>query len=196
MDGGGRGHDGAVQQCGQARHVEGGRGGQQPEVLAEQVPGLQGEPERQVGVELPFVDLVEQDGGDTGQFGVVQHAPQQQSRGDDLDAGVRGDLALTADGVAHGGPDRLAEQRGHPGRGRAGGDPAGFGDDDLPGACVGQREGHQRRLARAGRGLQDGGPPGAQRVDQFGQDRRDGQGREQVVGIDGTRGGTRSSCPP
>ena len=64
--------------------------------------GLDGEGERQVGVELALVALVEQHGRGAGQLRVVLEAAQQQAGGDHLDPGGGAGAPLAADRV----PDR------------------------------------------------------------------------------------------
>ncbi len=190
VDGGGRRHDGRCEQLGQARDVEGRRGRDQAEVLAQQLTGLQREGEDEVGVELALVHLVEQEDRDPGQLGVAQQPAQQQARRHDLDAGARPDAPVAADGVPDRAADRFAEQRGHPGGRGPGCHAAGFGDDDAArdtaaGSLRRQRQGDERRLAGAGRRLQDRGPVRLQGGEELGDDGAD----RQRVAVGGEEGG-------
>ncbi|WP_250708198.1 hypothetical protein, partial [Actinomyces sp. 217892] len=113
MQGGGDVEDGGVavgsQEAGQEGEVEGGGHGDDDEVLA-QGARVEQEGEEEVGVEGALVDLVEDDGGGTGQVRLGLEAPQEEPGGDDLDAGGAAGAPLAAHGVADGASDLLADQ--------------------------------------------------------------------------------------
>ena len=121
---------------------------------------LQGAGEGDVAVEVAFVELVEDEGGDTGEGGVGEHLAQEDALGDVLDAGAAaGDVVQTdavADLVADAGVVAFAGDAGgeHPGR-----EAARLEDD---GATIGAEETgveehlrDLRRFAGAGGGLED-----------------------------------------
>ena len=147
--------------------IEGRRHDDETEVLA-QVDELPAHREREIRVELALVDLVEDDGGDPGEFGIGQQPAQQHARRDELDLRAGRHRRLTADREA----DILAEagprQLGEPTRRGTGGHPSRLGDDDatgrpaqVPGPAqrrtqvFGDERGHECRLAGSGRGLDD-----------------------------------------
>ncbi len=114
------------------------------------------EGEREVGVEVPLVALVQHDGRHPRQLRVGLQPAHQHARRHHLDPRARRRRALTADRVPDASTGALAQQRRHaPGSG-AGGHPAGLGDEHPAGRPSRQRERHQRRLAGAGRSDEDG----------------------------------------
>lgn len=128
--------------------------------------------EDEVGVEVAFVDLVEDDRGDAAQLGVGEHPPQQHSRGDELDPGACRDRGLPAhreaDVLAEAGPRQVRE----PPRRSAGRHPSRLGDDDAAGVgsgggaqMLGDERGHEGRLAGAGRGFDDEAREGVGHLD-------------------------------
>ena len=159
----GGGDDGSVE--GERQVVGGRRGGrrEQAQVRAQGGARVDAEGQREVGVEVALVALVEDDGVDPRELRVALEPGHEQPRRDDLHPRLRAGASLAADRVADAPAHRLAEQPRHPlGRG-ADGDAARLGDEDPPADRPGQRERHQRRLARAGRGDEDGGPALVQR---------------------------------
>ena len=167
-----------VQQRAKAGAVGGGGHRQQAELRAQFSLEIEAEGERQVGVECPFVHLVEDHAGDAFEIGVCLQAAHQQPLGDDLDAGGGGDGGVEAGAVADAGAHGLADQRRHAcGRG-AGGEAAGFEHDDLARAEPGgfaQGERDQGGLAGAGRCDQHGVGGAVQRREQGGQAVVDGE---------------------
>ncbi len=173
-------HRRVVQEFGPGRGVGGGGGADDPQFGPQGGADVEQERERGVGVQVPFVALVEHDDVDAGQFLVALEALQQDAGGDHLDHGLRADAPLAAHGVpdlaAHGG----AEQPGHPPGGGPDGEPARFGDQHpacgpAVGEQPGQGERHQGGLAGAGRRGEDGGARSVQRRVQRGQGGADGQ---------------------
>ena len=159
----GGGDDGSVE--GDRQVVGGRRGGrrEQAQVRAQGGARVDAEGQREVGVEVALVALVEDDGVDALELRVALQSGHEQPRRDDLHPGLRSGAPLTADRVADAPAHRLAEQPRHPlGRG-ADGDAARLGDEDPPADRPGQREGHQRRLAGTGGSDEDGGPALVQR---------------------------------
>ena len=174
----------AAEQRGQPLRLGGRRHGEQLQVRAQRGPDVETEGEREVGVQVPFVALVEDDRVHPGQFRVGLQPADEQAGGDHLDAGRGAAPAVPADAVADPAADGLTQQRGHPARGGAGGDPAWLGDDDAPRQGAGQRERDERRLAGAGRRHEHRGPAGR-------RERRASAGRAERTGrsVPGVPGG-------
>jgi hypothetical protein len=108
----------------------------------------------EIAVEMPLVELVEQDRADVAERGVVLDHPRQDAFGDDLDACRRRDATLEADAIADRRSDRFAALRGHEFGGSTRGDASWFEHQDLAAAeprGIEQRRRHLRRLAGAGR---------------------------------------------
>ena len=152
---------------------------QQPQLRPQRALQVEAEGERQVGVEVALMRLVEQHGGNAIQPGVGLQPAHQQPLGHHLHPGAVGDGAVEprgeADGAARGG---LADQLGHPPRRGPGGDAAGFEDQDLPPRRPGlvlQDQRDQRGLAGARRGDEQGVGAVAQRRGQRRQRLNDGQ---------------------
>ena len=187
-----------AEQRGQPLRLGRGRHGEQLQVRAQRGPDVEAEGEREVGVQVPLVALVEDDGVHPGQLRVGLQPADQQAGGDHLDAGRGAAPAVAADAVADPAADGLAEQRGHPARGGAGGHPAGLGDEDAPRQGAGQGERDERRLPGARRRHEHGGPAGRERVRQRGQGRADREvgprrpGRWQHGDQSGRRAGSES----
>ncbi len=128
--------------------------------------------------------LVEHDGPDAGQLGIVLDPPEQQAGRDHLDTRTPTAAPLSAYGVSDRLPDRLAQQVRQPTGSRAGGDAAGLRDDDPSGDDAGDRGWDQGRLAGARRCLNHRDSAGAKRLDESGQARGDREVRrrgEQVA---------------
>jgi len=159
----------AVEQPGQPLRLGGGGHGEQVQVRAERGPDVEAEGEREVGVQVSFVALVEDDGVHSGQLRVGLQPAHEQPGGDHLDAGGGAAAAVAPDAVADPPADGLTQQRGHPACGRARGHPARLGDEDAPRQASGQGERDECRLPGAGRGHEHGGPPGRESVRQRGQ---------------------------
>ena len=148
------------EQFGPARSVERGRHDDDSQ-LGAQFAQLAEHGEAQVGVEVSFVNLVEDDGADVGQFRVVEQASDEDARRDELDRRVAAGARFSADGEPHRPAESLTGEMGQPAGTGTGGDPSGLGDDDpavQPGRCEQVR--HQRRdeggLAGTRRSLDDG----------------------------------------
>src|SRR5207302_62505 len=77
-------------------------------------PGVEGQGEGEVGVEVALVELVEDHEADAGERRVVLEAAGEDPFRDDLDAGGGAGAALVAGAVAGGAADLLAEQDRHP----------------------------------------------------------------------------------
>ncbi len=152
--------------------VERRRHDQKLEVLAQTLLDVASQREAEIGVERALVELVEQDGGDARERGVVEHHAREDPLGHDLDAGRARDLGAEADAVAHRRADRLAECRRHARRRGAGRKPARLQHEHLLALgpwLLGQNQRHPRGLAGAGRSDQDRGAVRAQGGGQFRQ---------------------------
>ena len=105
------------------------------------------------------MELVEDDGGDAFEAGVVAKPPREHALRHHLDARLRADALVEADAVAHGLAHRLAQNLGHARRRGARGEPAGLEHDDDAvvseplGATEQHRQGQGGGLTRAGRRL-------------------------------------------
>ncbi len=120
------------------------------------------------------MDLVENDGIDPGEFGVLLQTPDQQSRGDHLDAGPYRHEPLPAHRESNAFTRLFADQLRHPAGRRPGGDPPGLRNDHPTAHSIGQRKRKQRCLAGARRRDQDRGAGAVQRRDDR---RKDGSDR-------------------
>jgi hypothetical protein len=137
--------------------VEGGWHDEEPQFGPQGCPGVEDERQREIGVKVPLVELVEDHEAHPGERRVLLQAPRQDPFGHDLDAGRRPGTAFVAGPVAGRLPDVFTEQRGHTAGGRPSRQPPRFEHDDA--ACGEPRFGeqpqrHHRRLACAGRRLQ------------------------------------------
>ena len=114
-------------------------------------------PDQQVGLQSALVDLVDDDRVDAVQRRIVEKAAQQHARRDELDARLRADLALAADGEADPVTERGVIELGEPSCGGTGGDPSRLRDDHSSGRAVRDHRRHERGLAGAGRSADDDG---------------------------------------
>jgi hypothetical protein len=111
----------------------------------------------EVAVQVAFVEFIEEDRGDAGQFRVVLDHAREDAFGDDFDARRLRDLRFEADAVADRFADTLAALRGHEFCRRARGDATRFEQQDAAVAAprrIEQRERHARGFACARRRLQ------------------------------------------
>jgi hypothetical protein len=161
-----------AQQRGDPAGRDGGRRREQPQVRPEPGAGVEQQRQQQVGVEVPLVDLVEDDRADAGQARVVLEPAHEQAGGDHLDPGVLRGAAVAADRVPDRPADGLTELPRHPGGGRPRREPAWLGDHDLAGP-VGERERHHGRLAGARRRHEHRGARPVERGDHVVQHRAD-----------------------
>ncbi|GAO02033.1 hypothetical protein PSR1_00900 [Anaeromyxobacter sp. PSR-1] len=136
------------------------------------------EREREVALQVALVELVEHHRADAGERGLGEQAPGQEPLGHVADAGARArhlvEPHLVADRLA--GP--LAQLLGHPPGGHAGGEPPRLEHHHLaragqPGLV--QRARHAGGLPRAGGRLDHERGAGAERGDDLGEERVDGE---------------------
>ncbi|GAB3737485.1 hypothetical protein GCM10027598_64840 [Amycolatopsis oliviviridis] len=156
----------------QRRQPTGGHGGgrrEQAQVVPQAGADVQEQREQQIRVEMAFVAFVEQDGRNPGQLGVALHPPDQQPRGDHFDPRRRRHLPVSAYRVADRLTDPFPQQRRHPRRRGARGQPPRFGDDH-PAFTVVQRERDQGGLTGSRGRDEDSGAMGVERGFEFGQD--------------------------
>ena len=166
-----RGSVGVAQHAGHRGGVGGGRRRDEREVVAQVGPDVDAEREREVGVEVPLVVLVDDDRPDARQLRVTVEQLDEQTGRDDLDARRRPAHAFAPHGEAHASTGLLAHERGQPVRRRAGGEPPRFGHQHPALDGVRERERQQRGLARTGRGDQHRGAAIADRGDDLRQHR-------------------------
>ncbi len=155
--------------CGHRDHPQlGSRGLTQPAQ-----PG-----QRQVGGDVPLVNLVDDDRGDARQRGGSEQPAQEKPLGQKVKAGVRtGDL-VEADRVADRRSRPFPELVGHTDGGQSGGQPARLEHPDLPLPARVDVEETSRDaggLARTRWRLDDDRAPGPKRLADFGEGVVDGQ---------------------
>ena len=167
--------------------VDGRRHHQEPQILAQALLHVAGQRQAEIGVERALVELVEQDGGDAIEHGIVEDEPGEDAFGEDFDAGFPRELRAEAHPQAHRLADAFAERLRHPLRGGARGEPARLEHQDaslvLRPFLAGQHQRHARRLAGARRGDQHGGVLRPQRRGQIRQRGVDGQGRRIICDV-------------
>jgi hypothetical protein len=170
---GGRDDRHPAELLGDAFGLRGRRHGEQQQVRAQRRPDVDAEGQREVGVQVPLVALVEHDGAGPGQLRVALQPTDEDAGRHHLDAGGRADGALAADRV----PDRptrpLAEQRAHPPGGGAGRHAPRLGDHHAAIHQPGEGQRDERGLARARRCDEDGRTGATQGLRQLGQHRPD-----------------------
>ncbi len=135
--------------------------------------------EGDVGVQVPLVELVEDHDRDAVEVGRGDELATEHALGDEADARPGARDVLEAHLVAHGAADLLAELLGDASGGHARREASGLEHDDaaaLGEARVEQGPRHARRLARARGRLEHERRVRAQRRDDLGQQRVDGQG--------------------
>ena len=118
----------------------------------------QREREAQIGVEATLVEFVEDDEPDAIERGVALQATREDAFGDDLDARARPDARVAAHAIAHGLADVFAAKLRDAMRGGARGEAPRLEHHDRLAAeprCAVERGRNERRLAGAGRRLQD-----------------------------------------
>ena len=118
---------------------------------------VEGERGAQVPVQMAFVEFVEQDGADAGQFRIGLDQAGEDPLGHHFHARACRNFRLETDAIADGFADRFAQLRGHELGRRARGEAARFQDEDfLAGQPfrVEQGQWHLGGLARAGRRFQ------------------------------------------
>ena len=166
-----------AQQAGEARAVDRRRHHQHAQILAQHGARLQRQREAEIAVEMAFMRLVEQHGGNARQFGIVEQHVDEDRFGHDQHARLCRTLAVEPGEIA----DRLArlfaQDLRHPLRRGARGDPAGRGQDDGAAApfLADQRRCDRGGLARPRRRDQHRAGRIAQGGEQIGQDGMDGQ---------------------
>ncbi len=138
--------------------LEGGRHHEDGEVRTLRFLERERSGQRDVAVEVAFVEFVEDDGGDSFEGGVVDHAAEQDAFGDEADARLAAADIFEADLIA----DLFAEADihffGDPAGEHAGGDSAGLEDDDFAGLgeiVAVEDLGELGGFARAGGGFDD-----------------------------------------
>ena len=117
------------QPFGEPGGVQGGGHGHQHQILA-QLVDLTEHPEEQIRLQIPLMDLVQDDRAHTGQLRVSQQPVHQHSGREELDQGALPGAPLPAHRVAHLISQGATVQVGQPGGRGPGGDAARLGDDD------------------------------------------------------------------
>ena len=114
--------------------------------------------ERDVALQVPLVELVEDDDADTLEEGIGREEPAEDPLGHEPQPGPGAAALLEAHAVAHLLAERTAALAGDVRRRRARRDPPWLEDEDVPiagEARIEERRGHARRLAGAGGGAED-----------------------------------------
>jgi hypothetical protein len=151
VDGMGRGgrldDRGASQQFGHRSRLD--RGGHRQELeVGPQLPAtVERQCQAQVGLEIAFVELIEDDDVGPGEFRVRLEPAGEDAFGDHLDAGAATRRPIVAGDISHGVPDRLTQQRRHPARRRPGRQAPRLQHQDLAGNGVEQPQRNHRGLA-------------------------------------------------
>ena len=181
---------GIGEKSGKTVAVEGGRHGENSQIGAERGGGIERERQREVIVEAAFVNFVEQQSGDAGEFGVGLNPREEHAVGHGDDPGRLADLAVEAGGVAESRAGGFAGVRRHAFGGGAGGEAAGHEQQHLAAAprLSQQRGGDGGGLARPGRCDQQRARAIAQRGEEFGKDGVDGEGRAHASSLEGPTG--------
>ncbi len=106
-------HRRVTEQRGQALALQ-GRGHQQhlERLVTQQLAAIEGQRQGQVGIQAAFVEFVEDHQADAFQRRIVLQTAGEDALGDHLDAGLRADLAVQADAIAHRLADALAQLAG------------------------------------------------------------------------------------
>ena len=143
-----------------ALDVERRRHDQQFQVFPERGLDVDGERQPEIAVERTFVELVEDDEAEPGEFRLVEHHAAEDAFGYDLDSRLGRDAGVEPRAVADGFSDFFPEQPRHLAGAGAGGEPARLEHDDASGSGPGlvqQVQRNQGRLAGARRGGKHGG---------------------------------------
>jgi len=131
---------------------------QQTQILAEELPALEGQSQTQVAGEGTLVHFVEDHQPHILQSGIAAEPPHQQPFGDHLDPGPGSAADFPAHPIAHPLSRRLFQAFGHPGRHHPSRQPSGFEEEDLlprqPG-FLHQLQRHDGAFARARIGPED-----------------------------------------
>ena len=148
--------DGAVaEEGGDGRGVEGGRHDEEFQVGARGVLEAAKQSEREIGVEVALVELVEDDDTDAAECGVGDEAAGEDAFGDEAKAGARAFDLFEADAVADGLAGLLVEFFCDAACGHACGETARFEDDDFAGDVREECGRDAGGFACAGRGFED-----------------------------------------
>ena len=159
--------------------IERGRHDDEPQVGPVLFLQIEGAREGDVPVEMPLVELVEDDDADAAQFVIGEHLPEQYPLGDKADARLRGANFVEPDLVTHFVTEFSVALLGHAGGEHPGGEPSRLEHDDLAVAREPVIEDDLRDLggfAGAGGRLQDEPRIFLQRGHDGGFEIEDGQG--------------------
>ncbi len=165
-------HRRAVQQPRYGCAIQGSGHYQKAQVAAQQALGIDGQRQTQIGIKASLVKLIEDHTGDAGKLGVRQDHAREDTFGDHLDAGARGNPRLHPDPKADRLAYRLAQGCCHALGGSTRGEAARLQQDDPPITPPGLAEQFQRDhcgLASPGRRDKHGAGPSGQSRLQCGQ---------------------------
>ena len=155
-------HDrGVAEQSRDARAVECCGHHEDPQIGPQDVPPVERQGKREISVETPLVELIEDDEPDAIERRITLHHACEDPLGDDLDPGGATDAGLSPHAKTHGIPDTLAPQLRHSAGGGPGREPPGLEHEDPLSAeprRVEERGRHSGGLPRPGRRLQHGTP--------------------------------------
>ena len=145
-----------TQEINRARGLERRRRECHEQVVAQRRTRVQRKRQRQVRVQVPLVELIDDQGRYPGQLRVTLQAAQRHARRHHLHARALTDARIPTHRIADLPADLLAEQTGDPASGSPRGHPARLRDENPAArACFSQRHRHrgrqQRRLTRARR---------------------------------------------
>ena len=114
------------------------------EILAQTKLHIAGERQTEVGVERALMELVEHNGGDARESGIVEDKPGEYALGHDFDPRRPRDFGGEPNAVADGRADRLAQGRRHAGGRGAGGESARSEHENLLPCRPGFAREHER----------------------------------------------------
>jgi len=173
-------HRRLIQQAGQPSAFERGGHEQQLErLLAQQYAGVERQRQGQVGIEAALVEFIEDHQTHAFERRVVLQAAREDALGDNLDAGVRPDLAVQPDAIANGLANLFAQLAGQPFGRRSGSETPRLEHQHLLSGepwLMQQRQRHSGGLAGAGRRFEHGFVTHQQGLAQRRQDFIDRQG--------------------
>ena len=106
-------HRRVAKQSRHARAVERRRHHQDFQILAQALLHIARQRQPEIGIERPFMEFVEQHGGNAIERGIVEHQPREHAFGHHLDAGALGNLGAEAHAQADRVADLLAKRRRH-----------------------------------------------------------------------------------
>jgi hypothetical protein len=148
-----------IKQCSDPFDIERGRHHKDTQVLAKRRLNVERQRKAEIGIQRPLVEFVEDDGGDSGELGIIEDHTGEDALGDNLDPRPGRYPVIQAHAVTDRFAHLLAEQGRHAARRGTCRQPARFQQDDLPFVTPGlakEMKRYQRRFAGAWRSRKHG----------------------------------------